>query len=104
MARSTTKVGDDRSVHRARRSRLPPYRYYAILPFSFKIRSTRTERTIRSPHTAETSVLSLIGLQPTKTHIESGNYHADVIMFDLFAYCSNFDFQYAYGQRGGWTS
>ena len=39
---------------------------------------------------------------PTKPHLEGQNYHADkLLIFKLFAYYSNFDFEYAYRQRVG---
>ena len=32
--------------------------------------------------TAETSVVSFIGVHPTKTHVEGGNYYGDVIILN----------------------
>ena len=51
---------------------------------------------------AETSVVSFIGFHPTQTHIDSGNYYADKLLyFKWFPYCRRFEFEYAYGHQGG---
>lgn len=50
--------------------------------------------------TKETSVVKFVGFHWTQTHLEGGNCYADVIIFKLFTYCSNFDFEYIYGWGG----
>ena len=48
--------------------------------------------------TAETSVVSCIGLTQKQTHLEGGNYYAGKFVFKLMAHCGKFDFEYAYDQ------
>ena len=68
------------------KSRLPPYRFYVILPFSFIIRLPTTRTTMhyfaygRNCHSGNFRFM-FYRFPPNKMHLESGNYHANTLLF-----------------------
>ena len=65
--------------NRAHESCLLPL-IFVILPFSFMIQTVCFILNADITATAETSFVSFVGFHLTKTHLEGGNYYADVII------------------------
>jgi len=77
---------------------LPPYCFYAIIIFIQDPRAMYSFAYGRSNHSRNLCCY-LYRFPAKKTHLDADT--RVVIIFKLFAYCSNFNLEYAYAQPDG---